>query len=62
MLDNKLEIQIEKKMREIPIFKNLKDIPNLSKFYNNNYFIWFGKKANYKLNRVCFSKFLENKF
>ena len=44
------------------IFKNLKDIPNLSKFYNNNYFIWFGKKANYKLNRVCFSKFLENKF
>lgn len=26
MLDNKLEIQIEKKMREIPIFKNLKDL------------------------------------
>ena len=44
------------------IFKSLKDIPNLSKFYNNNYFIWFGQKANYKLNRVCFSKFLENKF
>jgi 4-diphosphocytidyl-2-C-methyl-D-erythritol kinase len=44
------------------IFKSLKDIPNLSKFYNNNYFIWFGQKANYKLNRVCFSKFVENKF
>ena len=44
------------------IFKSLKDITNLSKFYNNNYFIWFGQKTNYKLNRVCCSKFLENKF
>ncbi len=44
------------------IFKSLKDLPNLSNFYNNNYFIWFGQKANYKLNRVCHSKFLENKF
>ena len=44
------------------IVKSLKDIPNLDECFNNNYFIWFGQKANYKLNRVCFSKFLENKF
>ena len=44
------------------ILKSLKDIPNLGKFYNNKYFIWFGQKADYKLNRVSFSKVLENKF
>ena len=43
------------------IFKNLKDIPNLRKF-SNKYYIWFGQKANYNLNRVCSSKVLENKF
>ena len=44
------------------IFKSSKDINNLSKFFNNKYFIWFGQKANYQLNRVCSSKVLENKF
>ena len=44
------------------IVKSLKDIPNLGKLFNNKYFIWFGQKANYKLNRVCYSKVLENKF
>ena len=44
------------------IVKNLKDIPNLGKFFNNKYFIWFGKKADFNLNRVSFSKVLENKF
>ena len=43
------------------IFKNLQDIPNLRNF-SNKYYIWFGQKANYNLNRVCRSKVLENKF
>ena len=44
------------------IFKSLKDIPNLGKFFNNKYFFWFGQKADFKLNRVGCSKVLENKF
>ncbi len=44
------------------IVKNLKDIPNPNKYFNNKYFIWFGQKANFNLNRVGFSKVLENKF
>ena len=44
------------------IVKNLKDIPNLGKLFNNKYFIWFGQKADFNLNRVSFSKVLENKF
>ena len=43
------------------IFKNFKDIPNLRNF-SNKYYIWFGQKADYNLNRVCGSKVLENKF
>ena len=44
------------------IVKSLKDIPNPGKFFNSNYFIWFGQKADFNLNRVSFSKVLENKF
>ena len=44
------------------IVKSLKDIPNLDEFFNNNHFIWFGKKADFNLNRVSLSKVLENKF
>ena len=44
------------------IFKSLNDVPNLSNFFSNKYFIWFGQKADYNLNRVCCSKVLENKF
>ena len=44
------------------IVKSLKDIPNLGKFFDNEYFIWFGQKADFNLNRVSFSKVLENKF
>ena len=44
------------------IVKSLKDIPNLDKFINNKYFVWFGQKADFNLNRVGFSKVLENKF
>ena len=44
------------------IVKSLKDIPNLNNLFNNKYFIWFGQKADYNLNRVCCSKVLENKF
>ena len=44
------------------IIKSLNDVPNLSSFFSNKYFIWFGQKADYNLNRVCCSKLLENKF
>ena len=44
------------------IFKNLHDISNLSRIFKKEYFIWYGKKNNYKVNRVRFSKMLENKF
>jgi 4-diphosphocytidyl-2C-methyl-D-erythritol kinase len=44
------------------IINSLKDISNLSASFNNKYFIWFGRKADYNLNRVCRSKVLENKF
>ncbi len=44
------------------ILKSLKDLPNLSKFFNNQYFIWFGQKADYSLKRVSSSKVLENRF
>ena len=42
------------------IFKNLKDIPNLNNLFNEKYFIWYGQKADFRLNRVSCSKILEN--
>ena len=44
------------------IFKNLNDISKLIKIFSKNYFIWYGKKSNYNINRVCSSKMLEIKF
>ena len=44
------------------IFENLNDINSSLKIFNKSYFIWFGKKKNYSLNRVSYSKVLENKF
>jgi 4-diphosphocytidyl-2-C-methyl-D-erythritol kinase len=44
------------------IFKNLNDIKASVKNFNKRYFIWFGKKKNYTLNRISYSKVLENKF
>jgi len=44
------------------VFKNLNDITSSLKFFDKKYFIWFGKKRNYNLNRVGYSKVLENKF
>ena len=44
------------------IFENLNDINSSLKNFNKSYFIWFGKKKNYSLNRVSYSKVLENKF
>ena len=44
------------------IFKNLNDIKASVKNFNTRYFIWFGKKKNYSLNRISYSKVLENKF
>ena len=44
------------------IFKNLNDIKASVKNFNTRYFIWYGKKKNYSLNRISYSKVLENKF
>ena len=44
------------------IFKNLDEILKFSKVFNKNYFIWYGKKINYNINRVSSSKMLEIKF
>ena len=44
------------------IIKNLKDIKNIQKSFHRNYYVWFGQKTNYNLNRVRCSKTLENKF
>ena len=44
------------------IFKNFDDISKSIKIFNKNYFIWYGKKSNYNINRVCSSKMLEIKF
>ncbi len=44
------------------VFKNLKDIASIRKYFKKEYFIWYGRKNNYNLNRVQSSKMLENKF
>lgn len=44
------------------IFENLIDISKFKKYFNKNYYIWYGQKKNYNLNRVRFSKVLENKY
>ena len=44
------------------IFNNLSDIENSLKYFKKEYFIWFGKKRDYSLNRVVYSKVLENKY
>ena len=44
------------------IFENLNDISSSLKFFDKKYFIWFGGKKNYNLNRGGYSKVLENKF
>ena len=48
------------------IFKNLDDISiflqSFNQSSNKNYFTWFGKKMDYKLNRVTCSKMLEKKY
>ena len=43
------------------IFNNLSDIENSLKHFKKEYFIWYGKKKDYNLNRVVYSKVLENK-
>ena len=44
------------------IVKNLDDISDLSKYFDDKYFIWCGQKANYNISRVHCSKMLENNF
>ena len=46
------------------IFKNLNEInrflESFNKHFSSNYFIWYGKKRDYKMNRIRRSKTLEN--
>lgn len=44
------------------IFNNLSDIENSLKHFKKEYFMWYGKKKDYNLNRVVYSKVLENKY
>ncbi len=44
------------------IFNDIKDITRIQKYFKDNYFIWYGKKRDYNVNRVRCSKMLENKF
>ncbi len=44
------------------IFKDIKTFLPISDYFKNKYFIWYGKKKDYSVNRVRFSKILENKF
>ena len=48
------------------IFKNLDDIviflKNFKQGSYQNYFTWYGKKKDYNLNRVTYSKMLEKKY
>lgn len=46
------------------IFKNINEIKKFLEFFNkqdkSNYFIWYGQKKNYNMNRIRTSKTLEN--
>ena len=46
------------------IFKNINEIyiflESFNKHFNSNYFIWYGKKRDYNMNRIRSSKTLEN--
>ena len=44
------------------IFNDIKNISYIHKYFKDNYFIWYGKKRDYSVNRVRCSKTLENKF
>lgn len=44
------------------IFRGNKTILPISEYFNDKYFIWYGKKKDYSVNRVTRSKMLENKF
>ncbi len=44
------------------IIKNNINISDLKMYFNKKYFFWYGRKANYNLNRVCCSNMLEFKF
>ncbi len=44
------------------IFKDLKNILPIYNYFEDSYFIWYGKIKDYSVNRVRRSKMLENKF
>ena len=44
------------------ILKNLDDISYLRRIFKKEYFMWYGRKSNYNVNRVSSSKILENNF
>ena len=44
------------------IFNDIKNIKDIHNCFKNNYFIWYGRKKDYSVNRVRCSKKLENIF
>ena len=44
------------------IFDDIKTFLPISDYFGDKYFIWYGKKKDYSVNRVRFSKMLENTF
>ncbi len=44
------------------IFEDNKNIIPISHYFKDEYFIWYGRKKDYSINRVRCSKMLENKF
>ena len=44
------------------IFNDINTFLPISDYFEDKYFIWYGKKKDYSVNRVTFSKMLENKF
>ena len=43
------------------IFEDIKNILPISHYFTDKYFIWYGRKKDYSINRVRCSKMLENK-
>ena len=44
------------------IFNDINNILPISKYFDDKYFIWYGEKKDYNVNRIHYSKTLENKF
>ena len=44
------------------IFNDINATLTFSDYFEDSYFIWYGKTKDYSVNRVQYSKMLENKF